>query len=155
MKEYFQKAVLSNGHTYNNPVADGRVVVYTNMDLLAKAGITQWPNGWNEFVDMCATLKKNDITPILFAGAHSSSITHALTSAMVALRIYQNNPADYDKLKSADKSFAYNGEVVVQALKDIKMLADKGYFQEGFMGAGANDVMTALRKQGLNYVYKL
>jgi len=144
MKEYFQQAVISAGGAYNVPVADGRMVIYANMDLLRQVGINEWPTGWDAFLDMCEKLKSAGITPISMAGAHGSTITHAFVSGIVGLRLWKNDPADFPRIMAVDKTYQFNNPVVVKALEDIQLLADKGYFQEGFMGTGANDAMTLI-----------
>lgn len=42
-----------------------------NKDLFAKAGITELPSTWEEFVEACEKLKNSGITPIGFANASS------------------------------------------------------------------------------------
>lgn len=71
-KEGYHKAMLDlgtfNGSVYGLPFSVSLPVGYYNMDLLAKAGITELPATWDEVVDNCKKLHAAGVKNPLFWG---------------------------------------------------------------------------------------
>ena len=71
---YYEQGKMKGGQ-YALPFIVGNArIMYANMDILAKAGITELPLTWQEFIDACLQIKKNvpEVTPFMQAWADPS-----------------------------------------------------------------------------------
>lgn len=71
-KDGYHDAMLTlstfNNEVHGLPFSVSLPVGYYNMDLMAKAGITEFPSTWSEVVDTCKALKANGVENPIFWG---------------------------------------------------------------------------------------
>ncbi|MFK4037199.1 extracellular solute-binding protein [Nonomuraea wenchangensis] len=128
----FTTAALSayqfDGKIYGLPTDIGMVGFWYNKKLFGKAGITQPPATWSEFLDDVKKLKAAGVTPIALAGKEKWPGHYYW--AYLAMRI-----AGLDALKQAAVDKNFNTPDFVAAGQQVKALADLQPFQKGFLGA--------------------
>ncbi|MGN9838414.1 extracellular solute-binding protein [Nonomuraea sp. H19] len=129
----FTPAALSayqfDGKTYALPTDIGAVGFWYNKKHFEKAGITQPPATWAEFLEDVKKLKAAGITPIALAGKEKWPGHYYW--AYLAMRI-----AGLDALKQAAVDKDFTKPDFVAASQQVKALADLQPFQKGFLGAG-------------------
>ncbi|GII29277.1 extracellular solute-binding protein [Planotetraspora mira] len=117
-----------DGKTYAIPHDIGMVGFWYNKSLFAKAGITEPPGTWAQFLDDVTKLKGAGVTPISLAG--KAKWPGHYYWAYLAMRI-----GGLDALKQAGDSKDFTAPAFVQAGQSLKQLADLQPFQKGFLGA--------------------
>ncbi len=58
-------SLSKDGKVYALPIANDFMCVTYSKDVFEKAGITKVPKTWNEFMDVCKTLKDVGVTPLV------------------------------------------------------------------------------------------
>jgi multiple sugar transport system substrate-binding protein len=132
LKEAFTS---SKGVKYGASNGLGIITMYYNQDILDKAS-TKVPTNLDELTEASKKINNAGYAPIVMAAGHTSSISHALTAPMFAFNILRNTPEAKDTIKSLE--YDYSSPEVIEALSNIKALADNKCFQEGFMGTDYN-----------------
>lgn len=120
-----------DGKLYGFTLADINTtwcMVY-NKDLFKKYNL-EIPITFDEFLNVCETLKSNGVTPLY--EAVSDGWHHVLYFPEVGPQIEKNNPGFAEKLNNNEATFAENADCL-KALEQVKELADKGYFDENYM----------------------
>ncbi|MEW9547430.1 extracellular solute-binding protein [Nonomuraea sp. NPDC050783] len=117
-----------DGKTYGLPTDIGMVGFWYNKKLFSKAGISQPPATWAEFLGDVKKLKAAGVTPIALAGKEKWPGHYYW--AYLAMRI-----GGLDALKKAATDKNFNTPDFVAAGQQVKALADLQPFQKGFLGA--------------------
>lgn len=127
----FQAGPLDTG-TYENkiytlPFRYNSLAVWVNTEMTEAAGINTLPATWAEFTDSCKKLKDADpdVYPFAFAAAKGEEST------------FQFIPFLYTTGGSVDDM---SSEKSIQALANIKMLADNGYVSKEVINWAQGDV---------------
>ncbi|WP_245656381.1 extracellular solute-binding protein [Microtetraspora fusca] len=123
------QAYQFDGKTYAIPNDIGMVGFWYNKALFAKAGITEPPATWSQYLDDVKKLKAAGITPIALAGKEKWPGHYYW--AYLAMRI-----AGLDALKQAGADHDFTKPEFVSAGEHLKQLVDLQPFQKGFLGAG-------------------
>lgn len=118
---------------YGYPTAFNVIGVYYRKDIFDDYGL-QEPTTFEEFENVCATLKSNGVTPITTAGIYG---WHVMRFVELFIELYAGDEL-HDQMNTFDKS--YNNDAVVKALTKYKEFCDKGYFIEGFSAINPDDV---------------
>ncbi len=124
-----------NGKNYGVPWDLGAVGFWYNKALFAQAGITQVPATWDDFLNVVKTLKQKGITPISLG--EGSKWPGAFYWEYLAVRL--GGKAAFDKAYSRSGG-AFTDEPFVKAGEYLKQLVDLQPFQNGFLGAGYDEV---------------
>jgi raffinose/stachyose/melibiose transport system substrate-binding protein len=107
--------------------------LYYRKDIFERFNL-KVPTTFEEFEQVCATLKQNGITPISTAGLYGWHVMR-----FVELLIEHYTGAElHDRMNTFQVS--YSNDAVVQALTKYKEFCDKGYFPTGFVTADPNNV---------------
>lgn len=114
------------------PTSFNALGVYYRKDIFEQYGL-QVPTSFEEFEQVCATLKENGITPISTAGLNG---WHVMRVVELFIEHYAGVQM-HDKLNNFEIS--WDNEQVIQALTKYKEFCDKGYFPEGFVTTDPND----------------
>lgn len=122
-----------NGELHGYPTAFNVIGVYYRKDLFDKYNI-QVPTTFEEFENVCATLKSNGVTPITTAGIYG---WHVMRFVELFIELYAG-AEQHDQMNAFKES--YNNEAVVKALTKYQEFCDKGYFIEGFTAINPDDV---------------
>ncbi len=115
---------------------------YYNKDMFAECGITEEPQTWDEFLDVCETLKENGHQPIIMGDKDMYVMQFGLYQ-IACNEIYSQN-ADYDEqLRTGDTSFTDEG-TWDKVLEMYNELYDKGYIDSSqTLGIGASQAIQA------------
>lgn len=114
-----------NGKTYGIPFRiNGKFFVY-NKEMFKKYNL-QVPKTWDEFLNVCETLKKNGITPLGFGESDTWEGAHYLTGLNQKMVSQDVRLKDYNA-----KTGEFTDPGYVKALQLLKDLNDKGYINKG------------------------
>jgi len=106
-------------------------LIYYNQDMFAKAGITQLPTNFQEFLVVCDKLKRAGFTPVMWNGGFPNMLGNGPFSFGFANNVVAREP-DW-KRKISDGTLDLNTPQVADIFAKILLIADRGYVQEGFM----------------------
>lgn len=113
-------------------------LIYYNKAMFRQAGITHLPTSFDEFLAVCATLKKAGFTPLILTGAFPNTLANGPFSVGFANNVIARHPLDW-KLRIADGSLNLKTADAADIFAKIKLLADRGYVQAGFMNTGYDE----------------
>lgn len=119
--------------TYAVPAESGVIGFYYNTELFEKAGITEFPQTWTEFLDAIDKLNAIDVTPIAI-GTQSTYMAGHLHN-LISYRWLGTDIAK--QLGSREKKWTDSD--VVETLQYVKDLIDAGAFDPNC--AGLTDTM--------------
>lgn len=120
-----------NGVKYGVAYGVAAMFIYYNKDLFAKAGITQVPTNWEEFIAACEALKAKGITPLAWPGGFPNMFGNSWISAGIANNVYRN---DKDLVKKClYEDYDYGTDAWVNIFQ--KNLDLVPYFQKGYKSA--------------------
>lgn len=125
--------VQTDGKTYAVPVDTDAAVMWYNKALFAKNGWTV-PKTWDEFMALCAKIKGAGITPIALGNKDSWPATFWFQYG----EIRRDGPGIIAAFNDHQASATF-GSGAEQALTDMRTLAEKGYFSDGFNGMTDQD----------------
>lgn len=137
-----------DGKVYGMPFRiNGKFFVY-NTDLFERYNLKK-PQTWQDFMDICETLKKAGITPIALGNQFPWAACHYLTTFNQKLVPQDVRMKDYNP-----KTGEFTHPGYVKALEYLKLLKDKGYFNDG-VNSTSHDMAHQLfyaGKAGMIYV---
>lgn len=111
-----------DGTVYGAPVLVASWIMLYNTNVFDEYGLSE-PANWDEFVDVCETLKSNGVTPIAL------TITGGWTSFFWFQQILASNyPEAYKAVCAGEQS--YESEEVEQTFLIWKDMIEKGYFTD-------------------------
>lgn len=117
------------------PLNFATACVFYNIEIFNEVGIST-PTNWSEFLDACSKIKAAGYTPITASGVDAWCI--AILGAYLCDR--QGGPDNLEAVLSGTGK--WTDESYIKAGEKLKELADKGFFQDTFLGDG-NDQATA------------
>jgi len=115
-------------------------LIYYNKEMFKRAGIAAPPTHFEEFLAACAALKKAGFTPMVWTGAFPNTLANGPFSFGFANSVAARHPHDW-KQRIADGSLDLvngNGDAV-DIFAKIKLIADKGYLQRGYMNTSYDE----------------
>lgn len=107
-------------------------LIYYNRDMFRQAGITSLPTNFEEFLALCAALKKAGFTPMVWPGAFPNVLANGPFSFGFANNIVAHHPSDW-KTRIAEGNLDLSDAAAVDVFAKIKLIADRGYLQAGYM----------------------
>ena len=114
--EFFQYNDIQTGIPWNS---DPRVISYRK-DVFDNLGIEKLPETWDDFLNVCRTIKDNtDMTPLVFPGSDTA------TDIMLIL-MYSNNVGIVDPEMKA----SFNDPKTIEALDFFRTLYKEGFISE-------------------------
>lgn len=111
-------------------------LMYYNMDQFEKAGIKDLPTDFDAFLDTCDKLLKAGFTPIMWNGGFPNMLGNGPFSYGFSNNVVAKN-SDWRK-QMADGTLNLNTPEVADIFAKIKLIADKGYVQKGYMSTDYN-----------------
>jgi raffinose/stachyose/melibiose transport system substrate-binding protein len=126
-----------HGKLSGYPTSYNVIGVYYRKDIFEKYAL-KVPTTFEEFEEICATLKANGITPISTAGLYG---WHVMRFVELLVEHYCG-PELHDKLNTFEES--WDNENVVKALTKYQEFCQKGYFPDGFVTSDPNDTNMAV-----------
>jgi ABC-type glycerol-3-phosphate transport system substrate-binding protein len=150
LKPYDQSWVNANfllpmGNAYKGkvyiPPTNSQIIpmVFYNKKLFARAGITEAPKTWSEFMAVCAKLKAARITPIELGGGDPFAASMPLVGILSA-DVLGKDP-NWLQERYAGKVHFTDRNVETAAAK-YRTMAKDGYFETGALGVKYADSIT-------------
>ena len=127
-----------HGHKYGISGGVAATLIYYNQEMFQRAGITQLPRNFDEFLEVCAALKKAGFTPIVWTGAFPNTLANGPFSFGFANAIAARYPHDW-KNRLNEGRLRFNNTETEEIFSRIKVIADKGYVQHNFMNTGYDE----------------
>lgn len=107
-----------------------RTQVFYNKHQFADAGITEVPQTWDEFINVCDTLQEAGYTPLMGVGASDIWATaFGYWTGVVNSELYTAYPNFNADILSGELS--WENDVLIDVLKDWQSLS--GYYHKGAM----------------------
>lgn len=127
------EAFTVDGAAYAVPSGVNILGVYYNKDLFAQAGITDVPEDWDAFLEVCRKLQEAGIQPIV-SGDKDAYVIQFGIYQLAASIVYPENPDLDAELVAGEQTFSNSkwNEVLTR----YKMLYDEGFIQKNSLGAG-------------------
>ena len=140
----FNEGVLDlltyNGEVYGVPTQQSLGVMFYNTRIFEENGV-EVPTTWDEFNQVCETLKANGVTPITMASTPQDAW---LVSQYI--QEISNGIAGYDLFSSlADGTGAWNDPAFVEAAQLYMEQVNNGYFEDGFTGVSGDEAREFMR----------
>lgn len=117
-------ATLYNGKRYLVPLGYHYAGMFYNKKVMDKAGISEMPETWEEFLAVCKKLKEQGITPIALGSKNSWPAQFWFDYLILRTA----GPAFRDQLMAGEAS--YTDKRVVKAMEMWKSLTDAGFFAD-------------------------
>ncbi len=127
-----QGAWTYNGVKYGISGGIATTLIYYNMDLFKKAGITTLPKNWDEFLTVCQKLKTAGITPLIWTGAFPNMFSNTSLSWGLANYVYPNEPDYRNNVSNTKYDFSKNPGWL-EIWQKMDTLNKKGYLMKGFI----------------------
>lgn len=124
--------VAYDGKNYAIPTQKSLCVMFYNKQIFEDNGVAV-PTTYDEFLNICQTLKDNGITPMAMCG------TDAWIPAQFIQQIAGGMAGDQLFVDICDGKEKWNNETHVKAAQEVKDMADKGFFQDGYIGMGPEE----------------
>ena len=105
-------------------------MIYYNKAMFAKAGITHPPTNFDEFLAVCARLKRAGMTPIMWNGGFPNMLGNGPFSSGFANNVVAHQP-DW-KEKIADGTLDLNTPLTADIFAKMLLLPERGYVQAGY-----------------------
>lgn len=134
-----------DGKTYAVPTQTTIATMYYNKQIFADNGV-EVPTTYEEFLNVCETLKKNGVIPMTLAGSTSwipSEFIQQISNGIGGMDLYNGI------LEGTRK---WNDEANIEAGFEVQSMIDKGYFQDGMLGMGSDEAKL-LFQQGKAAMY--
>lgn len=134
-----------DGKNYGVPTQKSLCVMFYNKQIFDENGV-EIPTTYDEFLEVCQTLKDNGVTPMSMCG------TDAWIPAQFVQQIAGGMAGDALFNAVCDGSEKWNNETHVKAAEEVKKMSDAGYFQDGYIGMGPEE-STNLFTSGQSAMY--
>jgi raffinose/stachyose/melibiose transport system substrate-binding protein len=142
---------LVNDQVYTAPlVVSSPLGIIYNKDLFARLGIDKEPVNWDEFLDICRTIKASGISPLVVGGKDLWHIGF-WQSFFMSNELFADNPNWNRDLKAGRVHFTDAN--VIRAMKDMTELWTRGYVNSSWFSTGDAQVASflALGKAAMLY----
>ena len=121
-----------DGKVSGYPTSYNILGIYYRKDIFEQYGL-EVPTTFEEFEQVCATLKENGVTPISTAGLYG---WHTMRFLELLIEHYAG-AEQHDAMNTFDES--WDNDAVAQAFEKYKECVDKGYFPDGSLTQDPND----------------
>lgn len=135
-KESFADGTLEllsyDGKNYGIPTQKSLCVMFYNKQIFEENGVSV-PTTYEEFLKVCETLKTKGVTPMAMCGTDAwipAQFVQQIAGGMAGDQLFQD---------VCDGKEKWNNETHIKAAKEVKKMADKGYFQDGYIGMGPEE----------------
>ena len=121
-----------DGKNYGIPTQKSLCVMFYNKQIFQENNL-QVPTTYEEFLEVCQTLKDNGVTPMSVCGTDAwipAQFVQQIAGGMAGAQLFN------DICNGKEK---WNNEIHVKAAEEVKKMADKGYFQDGYIGMGPEE----------------
>lgn len=112
-------------------------LMYYNQDQFKRAGIAALPTNFDEFLVVCERLKKAGLTPLMWNGGFPNMLANGPFSFGFANNVVAPHPNW--KQGIGDGSLNLNTSEAADIFAKIKLIAQRGYVQKGYMSTNYAD----------------
>lgn len=112
-------------------------LMYYNKDLFDRAGIRRLPTDFNEFLIVCAQLKRAGFTPIVWNGGFPNMLGNGPFSFGFGNNVVAHDPKWKEKM--AYGTLDLNTQPVANIFSRMLQIVDKGYAQTGYMNTNYDE----------------
>lgn len=112
-------------------------LIYYNKEAFARAGILTVPRNFDEFLQVCAQLKKAGIVPIMWNGGFPNMLGNGPFSAGFANNIVAHH-RDWKKSLSAG-TLRLDTREGADIFAKIRLIPERGYVQENYMATNYDE----------------
>lgn len=112
-------------------------LMYYNQEIFAKAGITQLPTDFDEFIAVCAQLRRAGFTPIMWNGGFPNMLGNGPFSFGFANNVAARQPAWPTKIAAGTLNL--DTPEAADIFSKILLIAERGYAQRGYMDTGYDE----------------
>lgn len=121
------KGATLNGKIYGLPLESGVGGVWYNKAIFAKYNLSV-PKTWDEFLNVCETLKKNGVSPL------TGSMRDSWTGLQLYMYLVDRMGGESAFDNAANRRGSFSDEAFVKANQVILDMVKKGYFNENALG---------------------
>jgi raffinose/stachyose/melibiose transport system substrate-binding protein len=147
----FSKSSLSkltvDGKVYAVPTAINMIGVWYNQDLFTKYNLSV-PKTWEEFLQVCETLKSNGIVPLVNGGKDGWPMEFDIYPFMHQLLV--NDPQIFEKIDKGE--IKYTDKQFVKLFKDISDFYKKGYIHKDLVSLTGDQATDLYAQQKVGMV---
>ncbi len=129
--------ITYDGKISGYPTSYNVLGFYYRKDIFEQYNL-EVPTTFEEFEQVCATLKENDVTPISTAGLYG---WHTMRFIELLIEHYAG-AEQHDAMNTFDET--WDNDAVTKAFEKYKEFVDKGYFPDGFLTQDPNDTLIAV-----------
>ena len=115
-------------------------LMYYNQRMFQQAGITTLPTNFDEFLLVCEQLKKAGFTPLMWNGGFPNMLGNGPFSFGFANNVVAQQ-ANW-KQHISDGSLDLNTPQTADIFAKIKLMAQRGYVQKGYLSTNYDDGIT-------------
>ncbi|THF77810.1 ABC transporter substrate-binding protein [Cohnella fermenti] len=121
-----------------------------NRDVFAKAGITELPNNWDDFLSLCERIREAGVSPIVVGGKEVWHLAY-WTDYFFGANVYVDHP-DWNSEKSGG-TVRFADADTLAAVTDMQELWTRRYVNPGWLYTTNADAATelALGRAGMLY----
>lgn len=119
-------------------------MIYYNREMFAKAGVDKLPANFDEFLRVCAQLKRAGFTPMMLNGAFPNMLGNGPFASGFANNVIAREPNW--KSKMAEGTLDLSTPEVADIFAKIALLPERGYVQPSFMATGYDDGMRLFKE---------
>ena len=132
--EVFLEPLTYDGEVYAIPTQQSTAIMYYNKAIFDKYGL-EVPTTYDEYVQVCDTLKENGVTPVALA----STADDAWLVSQYIQQLSDGIKGEdlFNSIK--DGTGKWNDEGMVEAGKLFQEEVNKGYFEDGFTGVSREE----------------
>jgi len=112
-------------------------LMYYNVNMFAKAGITRPPTNFDEFLIDCELLKRAGLTPIVWNGGFPNMLGNGPFSFGFGNNVAARDPAWKEQL--ADGTLNLNTPQVADIFAKMLLIVDKGFVQSRYMSTNYDE----------------
>lgn len=124
---------------YGIPTQTTLATMYYNKQIFADNGL-EVPTTYDEFLNVCETLKNNGVTPMTLAAPTAWIPSQFLQQVSVGI----GGLDSYEGV--VDGTLPWNNDSNIEAGHEIQKMIDNGYFQDGMLGMTAQEAMAQFQK---------
>ena len=129
--------VTPNGKRFGIAGGVAATVMYYNKTMFAQAGVERLSTNFSQFLEVCARLKKAGFTPIVWNGGFPNILGNGPFSFGFANNVVPRTPDWKERIAAGTLNLATPAGADIFA--KIKLVAQRGYVQPGFMSTGYDD----------------
>lgn len=130
------------GNPYGLSAGIGVLGTWYNKDIFEKAGVTEMPTNWSEFLEACEKIKDYGVTPITMGDKDSYMIQFGIYQ-VAANQVYPKSPNFDDDLYTGETEFTDSEWITTITM--YKELYDKGYIDSNSLGLGQTQAQQAFK----------